>query len=245
MRSINNVLCTGGSGFVGYWMQKTKPDGIRWAHVDKRGYRSMEWDWWTGWDVVVHLAPVAPTRVLEYAKEKQIRVLFASSGAVYDGVNEYADNKRKWERECLDSGLDVVIARLFTFVGEKLKNHYAITNFIDDARNGRPIQILGDGSAVRSYLYGEDLGRWMWSLLLGIGGTYDVGSCVPYTTMEVARLVADIIPAKIEIPNTPGVPNSRYLPNITRSEYERVGLREAIERTTNDRYYVLHASPQS
>jgi nucleoside-diphosphate-sugar epimerase len=229
------VLITGGTGFVGFWMQRTQPPNIDATYLNRKQYYDCLWAA-KKWDAIVHLALVSPSYVLQKAP----RVLFASSGAVYEGRTEYADNKRKWEKLCLDS--DVVIARLFTFVGERLKNLYAITNFIDDALHGRPITVCGNGNTVRSYLYGEDLGHWMWGLLFGLSGTYDVGSYVPYTTLEVARLVADIIPAKIEVLNAPGVPTTRYLPNITYSEWEKVGLREAIERTINARYYVLHAS---
>jgi len=233
---MRNVLITGGTGFCGFWMQKTWPKNyIKSLGIEnQQHYETFQWES-LEWDAIVHLAPISPARVLKYAQRHNTRVLFASSGAVYNGTNAYAYNKRLWEQQCQDSGVDYIIARLFTFVGEHLKNHYAITNFIESAKNGKPLQVWGDGSTVRSYLYGDDLGKWMWSLLLNRKGVYDVGSIIPYTILEVARIVADIIPAKIQILND-GHPSTRYLPDTTRARTElglkeTVGLKDAICQT--------------
>jgi nucleoside-diphosphate-sugar epimerase len=236
MNSLHNVLITGGLGFVGYWMMYTKPKDI---DADAMGSIVYSSRWETlKWDAIVHLAPVSPSRVLKYAQKHNTRVLFASSGAIYEGTNNYAHDKRVWELQCTHSGVDVVIARLFTFVGAHLKNLYAITNFIEAAKAGKPLEVWGDGSTIRSYLYGEDLGRWMWKILLEGKGTYDVGSEIPYSILQVARQVADIIPAKIHVLNN-GHPATVYLPDTDNARelgcVETVGLKEAIKKTINDR----------
>lgn len=231
------VLLSGGTGFVGYWMCKTQPVTITAKYLDHRLY---DWDdWrdhhWDYWDYYVHLAPIKPTALLQHARTS--KVLFASSGAVYEGVNAYANNKRLWEAECINSSYSyVVIARLFAFVGEHLKNLYAVTKFIEAARKGKPIEVWGDGTTVRSYLYGEDLGRWMWKILLDGEGTYDVGSAIPYTILDLACIVSELTgaPLKFISSEQPSV----YLPDITRAYdlgcRETVGLREAIERMLNE-----------
>jgi len=233
--SLKRVLVTGGTGFVGWWMRQSEPFGLDVFYMDRKQYDS---EWEVGaWEYVVHLAPISPSRVRKYAQEYGARILFASSGAAYAGTNEYAYNKRLWEAGCNFSGVDCVIARLFTFVGAHLKNLYAITNFIEAAKAGRPLQVWGDGSSVRSYLYGEDLGRWMWKILLEGHGVYDVGSALPYTIMEVAYLVADITGAKVEVLHNQHR-ETVYLPDIIRARElgcrETVGLKEAIERTIHD-----------
>jgi nucleoside-diphosphate-sugar epimerase len=238
MNSSHSVVITGGTGFVGYWMQRTKPKEMRTQFLDQYAYDlSLDPKEMGSWDYIVHLAPVSPSRVLKYAHRHHSRVLFASSGAVYEGTNDYAYHKRLWESQCTHSGVDVVIARLFTFVGAHLKNLYAITQFIEAAKAGKPLEVWGDGSTVRSYLYGEDLGRWMWKILLEGDGVYDVGSINPYTILQVARLVADVIPAKIHVLNN-GHPETFYIPDTTRVEklgcIETVGLKEAIERTIHE-----------
>ncbi len=237
--TISRVLITGGTGFVGRWMQATKPDDIMCRFVGRDGYGNMPWDLIKA-DAIIHLAPVSPARVLEYAKKHKARVLFASSGAVYGKLANhhlYTAEKCVWELLCEQSGADVIIARLFTFVGAHLKNLYAITNFIENARRGEPLRVQSNGEAVRSYLYGEDLGRWMWKLLLEGEDIYDVGGSVPYTILEVARLVADIMKTQIEVwPHGP--PPTVYLPNTTRAHElgceETIGLHDAIERTINE-----------
>ena len=221
------VLLTGGTGFVGYWMRMTKPDNVLLSAIDKMRYETGQWKW-QKYDYIVHLANVSPKEVLE----KQCRVLYCSSGAIYEGINKYADDKRLWEFDCLESGQDVVIARLFTFSGEKLKNLYALTKFIEAAKKGKAMEVWGDGSTIRSYLYGEDLGRWMWKILFEGEGIYDVGSDIPYTILNVARMVQEFTGAKIYLVDD--IAPTVYLPD-TDKVYElgcreTVGLREAIER---------------
>ena len=235
MNTIKRVLVTGGTGFVGHWMERTQPESIKAVFLSNHDYYHSYWER-QQWDAIAHLAPISPFDVLHYGSE--VRVLFASSGAVYDGQTEYAVNKRRWEKDCAESGADCVIARLFTFVGAHLKNQYAITNFIEDARKGGPIRVLGDGNAVRTYLYGDDLGRWMWKILLEGHGIYDVGSGKEYTILEVARAVASVLPSSINILNTMGIPSSHYVPDITRALEigckETVGLLQAIKRTIDE-----------
>jgi len=233
---IDNVLVTGGSGFVGHWLEVCQPPGIEAVYVGRKLYQTR---WEIGrWDAIVHLAPVSPTRVLKYAEKRGAKVLYASSGAVYQGANDYAAHKREWEAICNASEADVVTARLFTFIGAGLKDHYAITHFIEAAKAGKPLSVWGDGSCVRSYLYGEDLGSWLWRILLDGNGVYDVGSAVPYTILQVARMVADATGAKIELMPGKVIETPVYLPDVERAVNlgcrETVGLEEAIRKTIDD-----------
>lgn len=232
---ISRVLITGGTGYVGYWMRQTQPNESIVLYLDHSRFEQ-EWEQ-ADFGAIVHLAPISPGRVLKYAKRNETRVLFASSGAIYEGTNEYAYNKRAWELQCVHSGVDVVIARLFTFVGARLKNLYAITHFVEAAKMGKPLEVWGDGSTIRSYLYGEDLGRWMWKLLLEGEGIYDVGGSKAYSILEVAMVVSDVTGAKIQLLND-GHPSTHYLPDTARALAlgceETVGLREAVERVIRE-----------
>ena len=132
--------------------------------------------------------------VIEIARHWNIPILFASSGAVYhDQPTQYGLDKIAWERELLDSGVDCRIARIFTTCGAQMKwDNFAIGNFIRDAAAGGPIRIRGSGGVIRSYIHGEDLARWLWTILLQgkRGGIYDVGSPHPVTIRDVACEVA-------------------------------------------------------
>lgn len=212
----------------------------------------------------------ATCRVLDFAAARGVRkLLFTSSGAVYgpgsaslDSIPEeypgaadpvapgsgYSVSKWLSEFACASYGrafgFDAVVGRLFAFVGAYLPlgEGYAIGNFIRDALEKRPIEIKGDGTAIRSYLYGADLAVWLWSLLLrGTGGrVYNVGSPHGVSIRELAEVVvgstSEAIPIHVLGHADAGRAPSRYVPNVTRAE-EELGLRvwipldEAVRRT--------------
>lgn len=216
---MDNILITGGTGFVGYWMKQTEPRNLSCDYISHKTYsESKWWDW--KYEYFVHLAPTSPTLVIKTAMKHHARLLYCSSGIVYHPENntEYRQNKVKWEQECLASGVDVVIARLFTFFGERLDGNKAYTAFAKAARQNSDIEIWGDGSTVRSYMHGSELGKWMWAILFkgARGEAYDVGSDIPITMLELAKMIKDShnSTSKITFRNQPE-PMSFYLPKDT------------------------------
>jgi nucleoside-diphosphate-sugar epimerase len=199
------------------------------------------------------------------------RFLFTSSGAVYgsqpsdmeqipetyegrpnpmDGVHPYAlpgEAKRQAEVLCVDyarrKGLCAVIARCFTFAGPGLptEGKFAFGNFMSDAIGSRPIQIKGDGTTVRSYLYAADLAIWLWTLLLRgtRGRAYNVGSEQPITMSQLAEIISNELGAQgIEILQQPrpGGAIDRYVPSTQRARgelglQEKFSLPEIVQRT--------------
>lgn len=192
-------------------------------------------------------------RVLEFAEKCGCqRALLISSGAVYglqpvdlshqpddsqlacnslDTKSVYGEGKRVMEllgaifQEA--SGIDLVVARGFAFCGPglPLDGHFAIGNFIRDALYCDRITIHGDGTAMRSYLFGADLAIWLLSLLINgeRGSSYNVGSDEAISISALAKMVRDTLaPTKsIEILNSDSVGKSssgnRYVPAITRA----------------------------
>jgi nucleoside-diphosphate-sugar epimerase len=158
----------------------------------------------------------------------------------------WAEGKRVAEQLCLahaaKHGYSLKIARCFAFVGPHLDENYAIGNFIRDALNGRPIQVTGDGTPHRSYLYAADLAIWLWTLLFAgaPGRAYNVGSPAGLSIAEAARAVAaasgEALPVKISAAPAAGAPLNRYVPAVERAGTE-LGLRawipldEAIRKT--------------
>ena len=187
---MDRILITGGTGFVGWWLEKTKPENVIILGFGKTDYENSDIENLRDIKYIFHLAPISPKRIIECAKKNNSRILYASSGIVYHSENdtEYRQNKMLWEQECLDSGLNVVIARLFTFYGEKLDEHKAYTQFKKAAQSGDAIRIWGDGKAVRSYMHGSDMARWLWAILLHgqSGEAYDVGDDTPVTMLDLA-----------------------------------------------------------
>lgn len=220
---MNKVLITGGTGFVGHWMKVTKPANVSVTYLGRNAYHEFTQLNWKhfDYDAYVHLAPVDPYHVIVGAKWNHARLLYCSSGIVYhpEGDSQYRRNKIAWEIDVASSGVDHVIARLFTFSGDKLDDGKAITQFYKRAIAGEPLRVYGDGSTIRSYMHGYDLGKTMWSILERgkNGAAYDVGSLEPISMLELAKYIIHITKSKstIEFVDDPN-PVPVYLPNKDR-----------------------------
>lgn len=182
--------------------------------------------------------------------------LFTSSGAIYgpqpgdlacmpetylgapetcNMASTYGQAKRAAEQLCTNYhgqyGLQTKIARCFAFVSEHmpLDGHFAIGNFIRDALQGDAISVKGDGSPVRSYMYGADLAHWLLTLLDQgkPAHPYNVGSDQAISIADLAHLVGSLLaPAKpvvIERARADFNGRSRYVPDISRAR-EELGL---------------------
>jgi nucleoside-diphosphate-sugar epimerase len=214
---------------------------------------------------------VAGTRAaLDFAVATGVRrFLLTSSGAVYgrqpseithvpedyagapdctQTSSAYGEGKRMAELLCAcyaqQHGLECLIARCFAFVGPflPLDAHFAIGNFIRDALRGGPIQVSGDGTPYRSYLYAADLAIWLWTIVFR-GKTmhpYNVGSD---QDLSISRLAVDVGAirrpfAEVTLAQQPSAGQQRqsYVPSVLRAASELglkpiVPLPEAIRRT--------------
>ena len=208
-------------------------------------------------------------RVLEFAATHGTRkLLFVSSGAVYgrqpsevthvpedyvgapdptDPGSAYGEGKRAAELLCsmaAGKNLEIKIARCFAFVGPHLPldAHFAIGNFIRDGMRGGPVQVRGDGTPYRSYLYAADLAVWLWTILFRGKSRhpYNVGSEEALSIRQVAETVAAAFaPAPavvIEKKPAPEIAAQRYIPGTKRAQEElglqtRINLKDSIQRT--------------
>lgn len=209
-------------------------------------------------------------RTLEFARQCGAqKFLLISSGAVYgkqpaeithisedypgapdttDPRSAYGAGKRAAETLCAlyfkQYGLETKIARCFAFVGPylPLDLHFAIGNFIRDGLRGGALQVQGDGTPYRSYLYAADLTVWLWTILFKGKSCFpcNVGSDEIVTIADLAGLIAEQFEPKpqikIERNQVHGLAGERYIPSIERVRRE-FGLRpiirlaEAIRRT--------------
>lgn len=209
-------------------------------------------------------------RTLQFAASHgATKFLLTSSGAVYGpqppglthvpetfagapdpllASSVYAEGKRTAELLCAlyqeKFGVECKIARCWAFCGPQLPldEHFAIGNFIGDVLAGRPIQILGDGTPRRSYLYAADLAIWLWTMLFRAPALvpFNVGSAHDVSILDLAQVVAKTLNPQAEIlvarQPFPDTPIARYVPCVDRARevlglQETVGLAEAIRRT--------------
>jgi dTDP-glucose 4,6-dehydratase len=164
---------------------------------------------------------------------------YAGSPDPLDPNSVYGEGKRTSELLCSlvsgSTGLECKIGRCWAFCGPHLplEQHFAIGNFIGDVLAGRPIQIRGDGTPRRSYLYAADLAVWLWTLLFKGPSLvpFNVGSEHDVSILELARTVAETLNPGTKIlvaqEPVPGALPARYVPSASRAR-EQLGLRETI-----------------
>lgn len=210
------------------------------------------------WDTIIE----GTRHTLEFARHAGTKkFLLASSGAVYgkqppemthipeeytgapdptDANSAYGEGKRAAEMLCTMYakmyGIQSKIARCFTFVGPylPLDIHYAIGNFIRDGLQCGPIQVKGDGTPYRSYLYAADLTIWLWTILFRGKSClpYNVGSEKEITIADLAKEIAGHFEPESAISinekNRSSQLPQRYVPS-NRKIYKELGLRQTIQ----------------
>lgn len=212
------IVITGGTGFVGHWLNMTAPADAQILNLNRRG----KLYGLSGFDYVIHLAHTPPTESIDFANKNRARLLYASSGIVYHPENDtqYRLEKLLWESECLNSGQDVVIARLFSFWGDRLDDDKAQTIYAKRAQRNEDIQLRNNGNTIRTYMHGSEMARWLWAILFKgeTGETYDVGSDTPVTMMELALQIKRQYNSRSEITvNGLRDPMPVYVPNTEKT----------------------------
>ena len=140
-------------------------------------------------------------------------------------------------------GVDVRIVRIFNTFGPRMRpdDGRAVSNFLVQALQGKPITIYGDGSQTRSFCYVDDEVRGFLALLdSGYVGPVNIGNPVEYTIRQLAELAVDVTGSGSEIITAPLPVDdpARRRPDITlaRSLFEwepEVDLRTGLTRTAD------------
>lgn len=205
------------------------------------------------------------------------RILYISSGAVYGAQppylrelpesaniacdamalnSAYGEAKRAAEQWCVQFGhqnnISIPVARCFSFVGAglPLSGHFAIGNFIRDALKGLPIQVNGNGTPLRSYLYGADLALWLIQILTNgqHARAYNVGSNQATSIIDLAKTVRNTLAPQSKIlinsNSTTETLRNQYVPAIQRAK-EELGLDAWTSLEEAIRLTALATHPQS
>lgn len=165
--------------------------------------------------------------LLELAREKKARFLFASSSEIYGNPSvspqkeEYFGNVNSvGVRSVYDEGkrfgealsmayfraydVDVRIIRIFNTYGERMQRDdgRVISNFIDQALHNNPITVYGDGTQTRSFCYVSDLIDGLITVMEkdeARGNVMNLGNPEEYQILEIARIVKKLIHSNSEI----------------------------------------------
>jgi nucleoside-diphosphate-sugar epimerase len=223
----------------------------------------------------VHLAEA----IIDFSAERDVKkILYLSSGAAYGLQDEsplvehiigaepldkasssYGETKRFCELLFNMSGLPVVTAKLFSFIGPYLNlgASFAICEFIRDAERDGVIGLKTNGDSLRTYCYSSDLTIYLLKLLLlgDPGSAYNVGSAGPLVSIrDLAECVAGhfkgVAVEMVGSGDVGLVARSCYQPDMTRSgkfHLPQVGFSHGVYRTLQSLYLqgVLRSVPVS
>lgn len=163
--------------------------------------------------------------VLEAARKQSSRVVLASSSAIYGrpaelplrettgkrpttpygiqklSIDQYA---RTYHRQY---GLETVALRYFNVYGPRqASGHYSgvIPTFGEQARNGEPITVEGDGEQTRDFVHVDDVVRA--NLLAAttdqVGEAFNIGGGQSITVRRLAEIVQDIVDSDSPVVHT-------------------------------------------
>jgi dTDP-glucose 4,6-dehydratase len=103
-------------------------------------------------------------------------------------------------------GLDVRIVRIFNTYGPQMRpdDGRAVSNFLVQALEGKPITIYGDGAQSRSFTYVDDEVRGFLALLdSDVTTPVNIGNDNEFTIAQLAELVVEVTGSKSEIVHEP------------------------------------------
>jgi dTDP-glucose 4,6-dehydratase len=178
------------------------------------------------------------------------KILYVSSGAVYgiqkpkvkkfkenylekhkkinfkDGYKKnYSKVKLRNEnlfKEFNNKGLNVSIARCFSFVGRHLplSSHYVIGNIINNILRNKNINIKANYKIIRSYMYSDDLVRWLLKILDNSNNQcpiFNVGSDNKVSIHKIANVLAKKYNLEVLSPKISSKKIDNYIPNISKA----------------------------
>jgi UDP-glucose 4-epimerase len=149
---------------------------------------------------------VGTMNVLNAALERSMKVVYASSAAVYgelknpavedmtpNPLNFYGYTKLEAEKECLrySNSVDVTILRLFNVYGERARAG-VVKKFLESASLHRPLTVYGDGENVRDFVYVGDVVEAFYKAYIeksASGKIINIGSGRPVKIRELAEYI--------------------------------------------------------
>jgi len=182
------------------------------------------------------------------------KILYISSGAIYGKQTEsnkgFKENylqfnnkisfKKSYKKEYSKiklkneklfqqfgkTGAKVSIARCFSFVGRHLpqNSHYVVGNIINNVLRNKDINIKANYRIIRSYMYSDDLVRWLLKILENSNAEctiYNVGSDDAISIQKLASTLSKKYNLKLHL-HKKILENiiDKYIPNIQKAKKE-------------------------
>lgn len=164
-------------------------------------------------------------RMLELAEKKGAKFLVTSTSESYGDPNVHPQTESYWGnvnpvglRSCYDEskrfaealtmawhrarGLRTSIARIFNTFGPRMKlnDGRVVPAFLDQALQGLPITVFGDGSQTRSFCYVSDLVDGLYRLMLSDEPMpVNLGNPREMTILEFATIITEMTGSKSKV----------------------------------------------
>jgi UDP-glucose 4-epimerase len=218
----------------------------------------------------VEVNVLGTAHVLEAARRANAkRVLLASSVWVYNGTPDalvsedtplhmpgpghvYTSSKIASELVLNDYAalykVPVTVLRYGVPYGPRMRSELLIPAFLKRALSGQPLQIAGDGSQARNFVYVEDLARAHVLALRDacINQTFNLDGTRPVSVLQVAEAVRKLVGAHVAIEQTPARPGDYVGKIVSQEKSKRIMDWEATTpfeegmRRTYDWYRQAH-----
>lgn len=170
--------------------------------------------------------------VLALANRYQRKILLTSTSEVYgrDSAKPFAEQsdlrmgppaKTRWSYACSkaldeylafayhhETGLPVVVARLFNTVGERQTATYGMVlpTFVQQALGGEPLTVYGDGQQSRCFCHVSDVVAALAALMehpASVGQVFNIGSTEEVTINTLAERVITLLGSRSQKINIP------------------------------------------
>ena len=208
--------------------------------------------------------------VLKIAKETRAKLLMASTSEVYGDPKEHPQKETYWgnvnsfgPRSCYDEskrfaeaatyvylnkyGIDVRMVRIFNTYGPRMRKDdgRVISNFINQAIEGKPLTVYGKGDHSRSFCFVSDLVEGIFKAMFTQGTKGEImnlGNPEEYKIVDLAQKIKKLTSSNSEIvfDKLPPDDPSQRQPDITKAKKllswePKVTVDEGLQKTVE--YY--------
>ncbi len=204
--------------------------------------------------------------MLELARKNNAKFLFASTSEVYGDPLQHPQKENYWgnvnpngERSMYDESkrfgealcmgyyrkykIDVRIARIFNTYGPRMQKDdgRVISNFVNQALEGKPFTIYGKGNQTRSFCYVSDMVSALFKLMFTSnlnGQVVNLGNPNEKTILEISTIIKKLTNSKSQIvfKELPKDDPTRRCPDISKAKkllewQPKVTLEEGLKKT--------------